>query len=117
MTPPEALRARALDLLSRGDMAGGIAGLEGHLAAEPDDAGAWRALGAAYAAEGRWADAARALARAVDLDGGEVDARLAYARALVRLGQLDAAAAQLRQGAAREPPDPRILRELGIVLY
>ncbi|WP_438004799.1 tetratricopeptide repeat protein [Sorangium sp. So ce321] len=117
MTPPEALRARALDLLSRGDMAGGIAGLEEHLAAEPDDAGAWRALGAAYAAEGRWADAARALARAVDLDGGDVDARLTYARALVRLGQLDAAAAQLRQGAASEPPDPRVLRELGIVLY
>ncbi|WP_437686794.1 tetratricopeptide repeat protein [Sorangium sp. So ce176] len=117
MTPPEALRARALDLLSRGDMAGGIAGLEAHLAAEQDDAGAWLALGAAHAAEGRWAEAARALARAVELDGGEVEARLAYGRALVRLGRLDDAAEQLRQGAAIEPPDPRVLRELGIALY
>ncbi|WP_437731590.1 tetratricopeptide repeat protein [Sorangium sp. So ce1335] len=117
MTPPEALRARALDLLSRGDMAGGIAGLEAHLAAAPDDAGAWLALGAAHAAEGRWAAAAPALARAVERGGGEVEARLAYARALVRLGRLDDAAAELRQAAAMEPPDARVLRELGIVLY
>ncbi|MGK4000478.1 tetratricopeptide repeat protein [Sorangium sp. So ce1024] len=116
MTPPEALRARALDLLSQGDMAGGIAGLEAHLAAAPDDAGAWLSLGAAHAAEGRWDEAARALARAVER-GGEVEARLAYARALARLGRLEEAAAELRQGAALDPPDPRVLRELGIVLY
>ncbi|WP_438015271.1 tetratricopeptide repeat protein [Sorangium sp. So ce315] len=117
MTAPEALRVRALDLLSRGDMAGGIAGLEAHLAAAPDDAGAWLSLGAAHAAEGRWDEAARALARAVERGGGEAEARLAYARALVRLGRLDEAAAELRQGAALDPPDPRVLRELGIVLY
>ncbi|WP_437524155.1 tetratricopeptide repeat protein [Sorangium sp. So ce726] len=119
MTSSGAQRARALDLLSRGDMAGGIAGLEGHVAGAPDDAGAWLALGAAYAAEERWADAARALARAVERNGGEeeIEARLAYARALVRLGRLDEAAAELRRGAAIEPPDPRALRELGVVLY
>ncbi|WP_157907076.1 tetratricopeptide repeat protein [Sorangium cellulosum] len=123
MTSSGAQRARALDLLSRGDMAGGIAGLEGHVAGAPDDAGAWLALGAAYAAEERWADAAKALARGVELggaeDGGEelIEARLAYARALVRLGRLDEAAAELRRGAAIEPPDPRALRELGVVLY
>lgn len=98
-------------------MAGGIAGLEGHVAGAPDDAGAWLALGAAYAAEDRWADAARALARVVERGGGDIEARLAYARALVRLGRLDEAAAELRQGAANDPPDPRALRELGVVLY
>ncbi|WP_437568092.1 tetratricopeptide repeat protein [Sorangium sp. So ce542] len=117
MTPPDAQRARALDLLSRGDMAGGIAGLEGYLAGAPDDAGAWLALGAAYSAEGRWSDAAPALAAAVERGGGDAEARLAYARALVRLGRLDDATAELRRGAAIEPPDPRVLRELGIALY
>ncbi|AUX46226.1 hypothetical protein SOCE26_077310 [Sorangium cellulosum] len=122
MAPPDDLRDRALDLLSRGDMDGGIAGLEEHLAAAPGDGGAWLALGAAYAAVERWADAARALARGLnndedDLHGGAAEARLAYARALVRLGRLDDAIAELRRAVAFEPPDPRALRELGVVLY
>lgn len=117
MTPPEELRARALDLLSKGDTAGGISDLKEHLAAEPDDEGAWLALGTAYAAIAHWPDAAEALARAVELDGAVIDARLAYARALVRLGKLDDAAFQLLQGARQEPPDPRVLRELGVVFY
>lgn len=117
MTPPEELRARAIDLLSKGDTAGGISDLKEYLEAEPEDDGAWLALGTAYAAITHWTDAAKALARAVQLDGNVVDARLAYARALVRLGRLDDAAFQLLQGARREPPDPRVLRELGVVFY
>ncbi|MGK4002580.1 tetratricopeptide repeat protein [Sorangium sp. So ce1036] len=117
MTPPGEARDRALDLLRRGDMAGGIAGLEGHLAAEPGDGGAWLALGAAYATLDRWADAAPALARAVERGGDAVEARLAHARALVRIGQLDGAASALQGAAAIAPADPRVLRELGVVLY
>lgn len=98
-------------------MDGGISGLEQHLAAAPDDGRGWLALGTAYAAVDRWARAADALARAVELDGDAVEARLAYARALIRLGKLEDATAQLELCAAREPPDPRVLRELGIVLY
>ncbi|MCC6553438.1 MAG: tetratricopeptide repeat protein [Polyangiaceae bacterium] len=117
MTPPEDLRARALDLLSEGDTAGGISDLRAHLAAEPDDEGAWLALGTAYAAIAHWPDAARALGRAVELDGEVADARLLYARALVALGKLDDAAFQLLQAARQDPPDPRALVELGVVLY
>src|SRR5262249_54473181 len=61
--------------------------------------------------------AADALRRAVDLDGDAVEARLAYARALVRLKKLDDAAFQLLQASRLEPPDPRVLKELGLVFY
>jgi tetratricopeptide (TPR) repeat protein len=117
MTPPEELRDRALNLLSKGDTAGGISDLKEHLAADPDDEGAWLALGTAYAAIDHPIQAADALARAVELDGGVVDARLAYARALVRIGKLDDAAFQLLQAAKVEPDEPRVLRELGVVFY
>jgi tetratricopeptide (TPR) repeat protein len=117
MLSPEELRARALDLLDRGDTAGGITDLNEYLSAEPDDEGGWLALGTAYAAIGHWADAARALARAVELDGASADARLTYARALIRMSKLDDAAFQLLQAARQEPPDPRVLKELGIVFY
>lgn len=117
MTPPEELRARALDLLNKGDTAGGISDLKEHLALDPDDEVAWLALGTAYAAIDHPIQAADALARAVKLDGDVVDARLAYARALVRLGKLDDAAFQLLQAEKVEPEDPRVLRELGVVFY
>ena len=56
-------------------------------------------------------------AHAVDLDGEDVEARLAYARALVRLKKLDDAAFQLLQASRIEPPDARVLKELGVVFY
>jgi tetratricopeptide (TPR) repeat protein len=117
MADPVDLHARALDLLMRGDTAGGITDLKAHLAAEPDDAAAWTELGAAYAAIAHWSEAAHAFRAAVDLDGEDVDARLGAARALVQLGKLDDAAFQLLQAARQDPPDPRALRELGVVFY
>src|SRR5687768_3939203 len=99
MADLEALRAKALELLVKGDTAGGISDLKQVVAEDPDDAEAWLHLGTAYAAVNHAADAASALKRAVELDGEDVDARLAYARALVRLGKLDDAAFQLLQAA------------------
>jgi tetratricopeptide (TPR) repeat protein len=114
---PEDLHRRALDLLMRGDTAGGISDLREYVGAEPDDEEAWLELGSAFAAIEHWPDAARALARAVELDGSVGEARLSYARALVRLGRLDDAAFQLLQAARGDAPDPRVLKELGIVFY
>jgi tetratricopeptide (TPR) repeat protein len=117
MPNPDELHARALDLLVKGDTAGGISDLKAFLEAEPEDQEAWLELGAAYASIEHHAQAAAALREAVDLDGEDADARLAYARALVRLGKLDDAAFQLQKAANIEPPDPRALRELGVVFY
>jgi tetratricopeptide (TPR) repeat protein len=117
MPTPDELHARALDLLMKGDTAGGISDLKAYLDAEPDDSAAWLELGAAYAAIDHWTQSADALHRAVDLDGEDVDARLAYARALVHLKKLDLAAFQLVQAEKLEPGDPRVLRDLGLVFY
>jgi cytochrome c-type biogenesis protein CcmH/NrfG len=117
MPTPDELHARALDLLVGGDTAGGITDLRAYLAAEPDDGDGWLELGTAYAAIDHWVQAADALRSAVDLDGDAVEARLAYARALVRLNKLDDAAFQLLQASRLEPPDPRVLKELGLVFY
>lgn len=42
-----------LDRLAEGDLAGGIAALQTHLRAQPDDAPGWAALGAAYVEQAR----------------------------------------------------------------
>ncbi len=113
-------RAGALDQLVAGDTAGGITDLRAYLESEPEDGEAWLALGTAYGAIAHTVQAADALRRAVDLaadDDERVEARLAYARALARLGKLDDAALHLVQAARIEPPDPRVLRELGVVFY
>lgn len=115
--PPDDLRARALELLLKGDTAGAITDLKAYLEQEDDDERAWLELGAAYASIDHWPQAADALRKAVDLDGEVVDARLAYGRALVRLAKLDDAAFQLLQAAKIDPDDPRVLKDLGIVFY
>jgi tetratricopeptide (TPR) repeat protein len=117
MPTPEALHARALDLLVAGDTAGGITDLKAFLEQEPDDPTAWLELGTAYAAIDHHAQAADALRRAVDLDPEDVDARRLYARALVHVKRLDDAAFQLLQASRLDPPDPRVLRDLGVVFY
>jgi tetratricopeptide (TPR) repeat protein len=117
MSDLETLRAKALELLVKGDTAGGITDLKQVVAEDPDDAEAWLHLGTAYAAINHTADAATALKTAVELDGENVEARLAYARVLVRVGKLDDAAFQLLQAAKMDPPDPRVLKELGVVFY
>jgi cytochrome c-type biogenesis protein CcmH/NrfG len=117
MPTPDELHARALDLLVKGDTAGGITDLKAYLQAEPDDAEAWLELGAAYVAVDHRVQAADALRRAVDLDGEDVEARLAYARTLVRLGKLDDAAVQLVQASRLDPADARVLTDLGVVFY
>lgn len=117
MPTPDELHARALELLLQGDTAGGITDLKAYLAEEPDDGAAWLELGAAYAAVEHKIQAADAFRAAVDLDGEDVEARLAYARSLVRLKKPDDAAFQLLQAAKIDPPDPRVLRELGVVFY
>jgi tetratricopeptide (TPR) repeat protein len=118
-TPDElhALHERALDLLVAGDSAGGITDLVAYLATEPEDGDAWLQLGSAYASIAHWIQAAAALRHAVDLDGEDVEARLSYARALVHLKKLDDAAFQLLQASRIEPPDARVLKELGVVFY
>ena len=117
MSDLETLRAKALELLVKGDTAGGITDLKQVVAEDPDDAEAWLHLGTAYAAVNHTADAATALRRAVELDGSDVEARLAYARVLVRLGKLDDAAFQLLQASKVDPPDARVMKELGVVFY
>lgn len=117
MPTPDELHARALDHLMKGDTAGGITDLKAYLEVEPDDGRAWLELGAAYAAIDHPVQAADALRAAVDLDEEDVEARLAYARSLVRLGKLDDAAFQLLQASRVEPPDARVLKELGVVFY
>jgi cytochrome c-type biogenesis protein CcmH/NrfG len=117
MPTPDELHARALDLLVAGDTAGGITDLKAYLDAEPDDGDAWLQLGLAYTSIEHWIQSADAIRRAVDLDAEHVDARLAYARALVHLKKLDDAAFQLLQAAKLDPPDPRVLKELGVVFY
>src|SRR6185436_19992784 len=77
----------------------------------------WLELGTAYASIQHWVQAADALREAVDIDGELVEARLAYARVLVQIKKLDLAAFQLVQAAKIEPPDPRVLKELGLVFY
>jgi tetratricopeptide (TPR) repeat protein len=117
MTTPEALHARALELLVAGDTAGGITDLKEYLAAEPDDAEGWLQLGTAYTAISHWVQAADALHRAVELDEEDVEARLAYARALVQIKKLDLAAFQLVQASRTAPDDARVQKELGLVFY
>lgn len=117
MADLDALRAKALELLVKGDTAGGITDLKQVVAEDPDDAEAWLHLGAAYAAINHAADAVSALKRAVELDGEDVEARLALARSLVRVGKPDDAAFQLLQAAKLDPSDARVLKELGIVFY
>ena len=117
MPTPAELRARAIDLLVAGDTAGGITDLRAYLETDEDDGEAWLALGTAYGAISHWIQAADAVRRAVDLDGEDVEARLAYARVLTHLSKLDDAAFQLLQASRLDPPDPRVLRELGVVFY
>jgi tetratricopeptide (TPR) repeat protein len=117
MPTRDELRAHALDLLVTGDTAGGVTDLKEYLAAEPDDGDAWLALGTAYASIAHWVQAADALHRAVALDGEDVEARLVYARTLVHLKKLDDAAFQLLQASRIEPPDARVLKDLGLVFY
>ncbi len=117
MPTPDELHAHARDLLIAGDTAGGITDLKAYLAAEPDDQSAWLELGTAYASITHWAQSADALRRAVDLDAEDVDARRLYARALVHLQRLDDAAFQLLQASRLDPPDPRVLKDLGVVFY
>ena len=115
--PPENLRARALELLLKGDTAGAITDLKAYVTQEPDDERGWLELGSAYAAIEHYPQAAEALQTAVALDGQARDARLAYGRALVRLRKLDDAAFQLLQAAKIDPDDPRVLKDLGVVFY
>lgn len=117
MSDLEMLRARALELLVKGDTAGGISDLKQVVAEDPEDAEAWFHLGTAYAAIDHVADAATALRRAVELDGEDVDSRLAYGRVLVRIGKLDDAAFQLLQASKLNPSDARVLKDLGVVFY
>jgi tetratricopeptide (TPR) repeat protein len=117
MSDANALRERALDLLVRGDTAGGITDLKAYLEAEPDDADAWLSLGTAYAAIEHLAQAAPALKTAVELDGQNVDARLAYARVLARSKKIDDAAFQLLQASKLAPDDARVWKELGLAFY
>src|SRR5262245_40115685 len=106
---PDALHARALDLLVAGDTAGAITDLRAYLEARPDDAAAWLAIGTAYAAIDHLQQAKSALRRAVELGGdGESFARLAHARVLSRLGLRDRAAAELEEAARLAPEDARV---------
>ena len=117
MTDADALHARALDLLVKGDTAGGITDLKAYLEQEPEDADAWLELGTAYTVIAHWIQAADALHEAVSLDPEEVESRLAYARVLVRIKKLDDAAFQLIQASKLDPPDARVRKELGLVFY
>lgn len=117
MTDMDDVRARALELLVKGDTAGGITDLKQVLEADPEDAEAWLHLGTAYAAINHLPDAMYSLRKAVELDGDVAAARLMYARVLVRLGKLDDAAFQLLQAAKADPEDARVLKDLGLVFY
>ncbi|MDX3075046.1 tetratricopeptide repeat protein [Streptomyces sp. NPDC088354] len=90
---PAAVAARAgdapLDRLAAGDLAGGIAGLQDHLRAQPKDSSGWATLGAAYVEQARtsgdptrYPQAAAALARSLRITPDGNDAALAGQAAL-----------------------------------
>ncbi|MFF3564176.1 tetratricopeptide repeat protein [Streptomyces sp. NPDC002574] len=90
---PAAAAARTgdapLDRLATGDLAGGIAGLQDHLRAQPADSSGWATLGAAYVEQARtsgdptrYPQAEAALARSLRITPDGNDAALAGQAAL-----------------------------------
>jgi cytochrome c-type biogenesis protein CcmH len=92
-----------------GEVSTMIAGLEGRLQQNPNDAQGWQMLGWSYMRTGRPADAAHAYGRAVALDPGNAEYLSAEAEAMVQSeGKVsDDAAAIFRRAMKGDANDPR----------
>jgi cytochrome c-type biogenesis protein CcmH len=92
-----------------GDVSTMIAGLEGRLQQNPNDAQGWQMLGWSYMRVGRPADAAKAYGRAASLDPGNTEYLSAQGEATVQSeGKVsDDAAAIFRRALKGDANDPR----------
>jgi len=92
-----------------GDVSTMIAGLEGRLQQNPNDAQGWQMLGWSYMRVGRPADAAKAYGRAASLDPGNAEYLSAQGEAMVQSeGKVsDDAAAIFRHALKGDANDPR----------
>jgi len=100
-----------------GDVDSAIAGLEGKLAANPNDASGWHLLGWSYYSVGRYADAARAYDRAAKLEPGVADHWSALGEAQLLSGPggvIPAAEASFRKALAIDSKDFRARYFLGV---
>jgi len=97
---PVALR-QAHDALQKGRAADALAGLQGYLAATPDDVGALNLAGLAQLTLGRMEDAAATLERAVSIDPEHVESLTHLGIALMNLGRPTDGIARLEQAVAR----------------
>jgi cytochrome c-type biogenesis protein CcmH len=92
-----------------GEVSTMIAGLEGRLQQNPNDAQGWQMLGWSYMRTNRPADAAKAYGRAASLDPGNVEYLSAQGEAMVQSeGKVsDGAAAIFRRALKGDASDPR----------
>lgn len=92
-----------------GEVSTMIAGLEGRLQQNPNDAQGWQMLGWSYMRTNRPADAAKAYGRAASLDPGNVEYLSAQGEAMVQSeGKVsDDAAAIFRRALKGDASDPR----------
>lgn len=92
-------------LFETGDMDGAIAALRRACELAPNVATGWYNLGKALKLQVRSYEAIEALRRALRLDPAHVPARLTLADALASIGEIDAAAAELRSLLKTHPRD------------
>ena len=101
----------ALDLLEQGRPAHAEALLARVVAAQPGNGAAWNALGLAHHAQAEWLDAIPAFERAAAILTGDPRVHANLGAALLEVGRLDRARAELRTAAGADATyaKPRLL--------
>jgi tetratricopeptide (TPR) repeat protein len=94
-----------ISLFESGDVEGAVAMLRRACELAPDAASAWYNLGKALKLQVHTEEAIETLRHALRLDASSVPARLTLADALASIGDIDAAAAELRRILERHPAD------------
>ena len=91
--------------LSRLDLQGSVSALESAVRADPKQSQGHNLLGAALTRTGRGQEAIQEFGRALELDASNVNARYNLVFALVKAGQVDAAAGHMEKVVAAYPKD------------